>query len=151
MPSCDLCGKDGPLFHMLTEGTEFDVCKGCAKFGKVVARPRPVSVPSMAKPIPKLPTHEVLEIIVEDYGMRIKQKREKLGLTQEDLARKLAEKASVLQKIESGHQEPSIALAQKIALALGITLIVQHEETHMAAVRTSGNTFTIGDILSRKR
>lgn len=150
MASCDLCGKDGAVFRILTEGTELDVCKGCAKFGKVIAKPRIAQPAPVQKPIPHLPKHEVLEIIAEDYGARIKKRRESLNLTQEDLGRKLAEKASLLQKIESGHQEPSIALARKIEKTLGITLIQQHEEIHAAASREGPRSgFTIGDFLKK--
>ena len=139
------------MSRILTEGTELDVCKNCAKFGKVIAKPRPVAPVAQApKVTPRLPKHEVMELIVEDYGERIKQRREKLGLTQEDLARKLAERSSLLQKIESGHHEPDIALAKKIEHAIGVKLITMHEETHVSGT-TPGSIagFTIGDFIKR--
>src|SRR3989344_1597750 len=148
MASCDLCGKEGPLFRVRTEGTEFDVCKNCSRFGTIVAKPKAQTVASPRVTV-RLPHQEVMEIIIEDYGQRVKQRREQLGLTHEELGRKLAERASLLQKIESQHQEPSLALARKIERILGISLILKHEEVHAAPLHQPGKSFTIGDFLKK--
>jgi len=73
-----------------------------------------------------------------------------LRLKQEEFAKKLNEKESLIQKIESGHFEPSIGLAKKIGRFLKIKLVEEYEEVHEKQVRSKTGSFTIGDIIKIK-
>jgi putative transcription factor len=150
---CDLCGKDSQLFVARIEGTELQVCKDCSAYGQVLRRAMPTIVrekkPSIIKPF--LPQNEIVLVIVPDYGDIIRKTRESLNLRQEDLAKKLAEKESLIQKIESSHLEPSIELARKLEKHLNIKLIEKHEEKKQVMKGTGGDKFTIGDIINIKR
>lgn len=53
---------------------------------------------------------------------KVKAKRIELKLTQEELAEKVGVKTRHIAYIEAGEKSPSLAVAKKIALALGVTL-----------------------------
>ena len=92
---------------------------------------------------------QIIETIVPGYGRIIKKKREELGLKQEDFARKINEKVSLIHNIESEHFEPSINLARKIERFLKIKLVEQFEEQLSGKSKklTSTDEMTIGDII----
>jgi putative transcription factor len=60
----------------------------------------------------------------EDYHKIIKQTREKLGLSQEALGRKINEKPSVIKLLESGKLKPDNVLARKLEHFLKVQLLV---------------------------
>jgi len=149
-----MCGKEDRLFKTEIEGTELNVCKVCSRYGKIIA---PVRVEVKEEKKPKKVIEKVKEIkkdvtfaIVDDYANIIKKAREKLGIKQEDFAKKISEKESLVHKIETGHFEPSIGLAMKIERFLKIKLIEQYEESHINKKEVESDGFTIGDILKTK-
>ncbi len=74
----------------------------------------------------RLPVEDVE--YVEDFGRIIREAREKMGLTQEDLAQQLNEKSTIIRKIEAGEFNPPIELMRKIEKLLKVKLIVPVEE-----------------------
>ena len=56
------------------------------------------------------------------FGEAIKQKREQLGLTQQDLAEKLFVSRQTVCRWENGSRCPDLVMAKKIAMVLGISL-----------------------------
>ena len=142
-----MCGSKSSTIKAIVEGVELNVCKGCAKFGKVAVRPR---IRFKERRQPTLPEHEVLEMIVSDYAGKIKQARESLNLKQEDLAKRLNERESLIHRIESGHVKPSMKIAKKLEKFLHVKLIEKHEEVHQKKETSKSNAFTIGDIIKIK-
>ncbi len=53
-------------------------------------------------------------------GVRIKEKREKIGLSQKDLAEKVGVSPSAINQYEAGHKTPSTDILKEIALALSM-------------------------------
>lgn len=148
---CDMCGDSSRLYKVIVEGAELSLCKDCSKFGKIIA-PIHQNEPYSAKKVIKGQQPENIQLLVEDYAEKIKRKREQLGLSQKELAERLNEKESVLQKIESGHFEPPVGTAKKIEKLLSIKIIEEHEERHedkMPKARTE--TFTIGDFIKIRK
>ncbi|MCX6707306.1 MAG: multiprotein bridging factor aMBF1 [Candidatus Woesearchaeota archaeon] len=150
MPSCDMCGAQGKLFRVLVEETEMYVCQKCSKFGKILANPvtfikKKVVLEKSAKPEP-------VEMIVEGYSDMIKKRREELGLTQEELAKKIAERESIIQKVEISQIEPSISLARKLEKFLSIRLVEQYEDKGGSlSTKSKSAEFTIGDMVKIKQ
>ncbi|MEM4267798.1 MAG: multiprotein bridging factor aMBF1 [Candidatus Woesearchaeota archaeon] len=154
---CEMCGKEAQLYNAEIEGSILSVCKSCGGFGKLIGpikkqeQQKLQSTKESKKEKPALGSlkqdKEIIQVIVEDYSTRIKQKREQLGLKQEELAKMLAEKESLIQKMEAGQFEPSIALARKIEKTLKITLVEQHEETHDKKFSARKEQLTVGDLL----
>ncbi|MBI4738612.1 TIGR00270 family protein [Candidatus Woesearchaeota archaeon] len=148
---CEMCGRDAALTKARIEGSELDVCPACVRFGKVIATPQ---APRFARPqqLQKQNSEELLSV-VDDYWQRIRQSRERLDLTQEDFAKKVAEKHSLMQKIEAGSNRPSIALARKLENLLHIKLLVtipgSAEGLNTAKNKSAG--FTIADFIKTKK
>lgn len=143
---CELCGRSADLVKAKVEGVVLDVCPECASFGVVVRKPRSVLQPRQPSK-PAVP--EVKEHLVEGFPEHIRKQREKLGLTQEAFARMLAERESLVQKMEAGTYVPSLDVARKIERILKIKLI--EEEAVDAAIAPPGKqaTYTLGDFLKR--
>jgi len=150
MPSCEMCGAEGKLFRALIEGAQLNVCKKCASFGKIVEAPRVVvkKESAMQKPMPK--RREIIQTIVPDCGRMIKERRERMGLTQEDFAKRLNEKESLIQKIESGKTQPSLALARKLESLLKMKLVEQIEDEGGVTEGIDSDVVTIGDVIKIK-
>jgi len=137
---CEVCGRKilGKPLKATIEGATMIVCGKCAKLGTVYLEATPLPTPrkrriikhhtskfSMKKQSPQVT--EDLELI-DNYGLQIRQAREKRGLNHEDLGRKIGEKVSVLRKIETGKMAPNHQLAEKLEHALGIGLLVPPSE-----------------------
>ena len=149
---CDMCGSPGKLYKAVIEGAELIVCHECSKFGKVISIVKEEEAGGIkaAATGKQEPETEKIDIIVSDYAEKIRKKRESLGLKQEEFAKKINEKESLIQKIESGHFEPSIGLAKKIGSFLKIKLIEEHEEVYEHQKAAKLDTFTIGDFIKIK-
>lgn len=63
-------------------------------------------------------------VVVEGYGSLVRRAREKLGLSHEELGRRIAEKVSVLKKIENEKMVPDQKVSEKLEHILGIKLMV---------------------------
>jgi putative transcription factor len=77
-----------------------------------------------------------------------------MQLSQEDLCRKIAEKVSVLQKIESGRFVPDDSLVKKLEYALRIQLLRPSSKTPPAEEKFSRPMeLTLGDVavMQKKR
>ena len=149
--ACDMSKTKGKLYKVYVEGAELTLCKDCSKFGEVVEQVQQESHVSAKKP-KQFEGPEVMEILSEDYADKIKRKRESLGLNQKDFAEKLNEKESLIQKLETGHLEPSIDLAKKMEKSLGLKILEQYEEKHEKQNnRERAETFTIGDFIKIKK
>ena len=144
-----MCGSEGKLYRALIEDAKLNVCHECSKFGKVIAIVKQDDEIESQKR--KEPETEVMQIIVDNYAEKIRKKRESLGLKQEEFAKKINEKESLIQKIESGHFDPSLGLAKKIGNFLKIKLIEEHEERHEPHAKTKTGAFTIGDFIKIKK
>lgn len=153
---CDMCGKDTNLVIAIIEGSELRVCNQCAKFGKVIKKLKPESKRKEMKKdakeiIKEAPKRELIQVINPDYAYIIKTKRESLRLKQEDFAKKINEKLSLIHKVETGSVEPNLALARKIERFLKVKLIEQYEEEHGKLQKVEIDSLTIGDLIKFKK
>ena len=151
MALCDMCGSETYLVVADIEGTELNVCNKCAKHGKIIKKIEPVRKNSYVrkkreKPIEK----EIIERIVNNYGKLIKTAREKLDLKQDDFARKINEKTSLIHGLESEHHEPSIKVAKKIEKFLKIKLVEEEQIEETEISTTKSEALTIGDLIKIK-
>ena len=165
MASCEMCGYIGENMHKaIVEGTMLLLCDKCVRFGEVVQM-KQVPKDVVDRRLEYYRTHRFgsqelppevnqEEMIVHDYAFRVKKAREKLGKTQEELALDLAERSSVLQKVESGHQQPSLKLARKLEQYFKIELVQKvekNDEVDVSEFQTTGTSFTIGDVIKFKK
>lgn len=147
-----MCGREAQLFLTRIDVTDLNVCNDCSKHGKVLRRIRPVQKveKSNSSSREKEPKKEIVEKIIQGYGKIIKDAREGLKLKQEDFAKKINEKESFLQKIESSHHEPNIELAKKIEKFLGVKLVEEEKVEQVKIDHINSEALTIGDIIKLK-
>lgn len=155
MASCDMCGKSDAPFRVLVEGVELTVCERCSKFGKILKAPKPVQE--------KKQTHghhhshhavkkeeAEFEFVMEDAPSKIRAKREQLKMTQQEFAKMVNEKESIIHHIENNASHVSLELAKKLERALNIQLVEKAKE----AVLQKGQkpeAFTLGDYIKLKK
>lgn len=146
---CELCGRQDYLVNAIVEGSSMKVCQICARYGHVIALEK---LPETEKPKPKPRLELPSELIVDDYGSIIKNAREQLKFTQEELAAKIAEKESIIHKLESYYLAPTIELARKLEEFLKIKLVYTQQETaEKKIINIKDDSMTIGDIIKMRR
>lgn len=138
---CEICGKNTKLLRARIEDAVMSVCSDCAKFGEVIPEQK----------IEKKPEERPLEFIEVDpsYPSIVKLKREALGLTREQLAKKLNEKISVIERIEHGKMRPDNKVAKKLEKALGIKILGYHEN-EVKIEKKPNKDVTLGDVVELK-
>ena len=150
---CEMCGSEKPLFICEIEGTRLNVCSECAKYGKTIKKaPVIETAKEKTKAIKKELENkeektEPLLVINPDYAKLIKTAREKLGLNQEDTAKKINEKISVLHNLETGKHPPNIELAKKLERFFHIRLIQEISDKVEWKSGASRDQLTVGDLL----
>lgn len=167
---CEVCGRRifGTAHRVIIEGAKMTVCSKCAKLGSGTWAPKPklaqhklLPSKSIKSSYPnvklqtKTSTSPILEPqmeLIEDFGPKIRAAREKLGLSHEDLGRKINEKVSVLKKIEAGKMTPDTKLIIKLEHALKIKLIAPLTEPSpiQAYKKTAVPKLTLGDLIKLK-
>jgi len=154
---CELCGKETTeTYRAVIEGTEMNLCSECARFGRVIGR---ASVKSEKKDSVKQGTPkkvnkvEIVEVVNPKAGRLIREKRERMGMNQEDFSKKLSIKESMLHKIETEEFLPSVELAKKIERILNIRIVEQVEERpeHVIGGQRESSELTIGDVIKISR
>lgn len=157
--NCEVCGQKiiGYPIKVVIEGVTLSVCNKCSKLGEIVKESKQINKKSsftkLVKPrlikTQKLPK-EILEYeIIEDYAQKIKNAREKVKITQEELAKKINEKLSVIQKIEAGKIVPDLKLARILEHFLKIKLVIPKNEP-IVSVNSKIPELTFGDIVKIK-
>lgn len=153
---CDMCGANGSLFLTKVEGTEMQLCSNCKQYGEVIRRiPTTLELKKAVKKkdsfMKPAEEGEVIQLVVKDYGRRIKNARESKNLKQEELAKKLAIKEAQLHKYENGSLHLDLDTAKIFENALGIILVEEHKEKKGAYKTTESGPMTIGDMIKFKK
>ncbi|MFW9970411.1 MAG: multiprotein bridging factor aMBF1 [Candidatus Odinarchaeota archaeon] len=163
---CPVCGSIiwGKGEKVLLEGAKITVCHNCAQHGKKIDKP-PTKIPSnksysndkkLSSKKKSLRNEFIDDFeIIPDYSIKIRNKRNSLGLNQDQFAQKLNEKPSLLRRIEAGKTEPDIKLAKKIEEIYNIKILkksdtidanVQNKKYMKTATGTS-----LGDVAFIKK
>ena len=139
-------------------------CESCARMGKpYVEPPRPpptkpgaISIPTPAVTPRSAPPRladgraprEVRELdLADNYPQVIQKGRRKHDLTQEELAMKVKERLSIIQKIELGKMAPDVRLAKTLEHVLRIKLLVPTSEPPAPKLSTTPTKeITFADI-----
>ena len=155
------------------EGAELDVCDNCADFGTEVKTQQSSSTStkystssssgnsntstgssgsSGGSRSRRKDMFDDMEEIAQDYDDRIRNARESTGLSQEDLAKDLNEKASLIRKLEHGDILPSDSVQKKLEKKLDISLTVGSagaDDEEWSGGSSTGS-YTLGDVVKRK-
>lgn len=173
MPQCEMCGEEVPsLTTVRIEGAEIDVCDECADFGTEVRTESTSSTStkystssgsggssSSASSSSSSPSSsesrsdmfDEMEEVAQDYDQRIRSAREASGLTQEELAKQLNEKSSLIRKLEHGDVLPSDEVQTKLERKLDISLAesADMDDSEWESDSSAGE-YTLGDVVRRK-
>jgi putative transcription factor len=156
---CEICGAEipGTPNRIVIDRSTLDVCKSCARFGKAEDKWTPV--PRKVVPIERAftvrrPQHrdqfkDLVEILPE-YGRVIREARERLGITPDELASTIKEKATLIKKIERQELVPEDRVRKKLEKELDIKLTDQATEEKVK-YRGGAKGLTLGDIADIKR
>jgi putative transcription factor len=92
-----------------------------------------------------------IDELAQDYDAIIREAREQAGLSQEDLAKDLNEKASLIRKLEQGEMLPTDEMQTKLERSLDIDLSAggSSDETEWQSDSDAGE-YTLGDVVERK-
>ena len=148
---CEMCGREPASVKASVEGSVLALCDGCSRFGKVVGRITPPAAAKKKEEKPALLAEERQESVVEDFGRLLKQKRESLGLKQEEFAKKIAVKESVLHKMETGAMKPGIEEAKRFEKLLGLRLIEKADMAEGVVPQPKKDQLTLGDLIRIKK
>ena len=159
--NCDICGREivGQAFKVKVEGAKLLVCRNCQGLGKpyqedpLPLAPRPAGFVRLPRPLERRPIElpkEIQELdVAENFSELVRKRRMKLGWSQEDLAKKVKEKLSVIQKVETGKITPDTQLCRQLQHELKIKLLVPRKETPAPKTSTPAEV-TLGDIVKIK-
>ena len=162
---CEICGKKtkSPTVPIKVESAVFKVCPDCVKLGTPMEtyRAPPVKTAGSSAGRPATATYSApakkknyfagLENdLVENYDEVIRKARESRGMTPEDLALKIKEKAMLIKKIERKEIHPEESVIKKLEKELNIQLMETLEagETHKSSKPSEA---TLGDIVFMKK
>ena len=176
MVQCEMCGAEtGNPKTVKVEGAELQVCDNCAGFGTEVS-----TQDSNASTSTKYSTSssggssgssssssggssgggskrrrdmfDQMDELASDYDQRIRNAREAENISQEDLAKSINEKASVIRKLERGDHLPSDDVQHKLEKRLDITLTESTgtSDEEWSKGDSSGG-LTLGDMVKRKK
>ena len=145
---CEMCGKQVPKLNKVRiDSTILNVCDDCSRFGTPAdsirsGRPEIKTGPQISVQMPKknipLPPvkqrprkHKGDDVekyqVDPDYAEIIRNGRERLAITQDELAMKILERKNVIASIERGVLMPEIKVARKLEKLLGVKILIEDE------------------------
>ncbi len=167
-----MCGSDqASLKTVKVEGAELQLCDDCAEFGTEVRTESTSSAStkystssssgsnssrssgsssSSSSKTRRRDMFDDMDEIATDYDDRIRQARESRGLSQEELAQSLNEKASLIRKLERGDIMPPDSVRKKIERKLDISLVEGESDDDSEWSGGGSTTTTLGDVVKRK-
>lgn len=144
---CEVCGGKivGRGHKIVVEGSELTVCDRCKNLGVEAKQVKIVVKKRVQKQKPIVDDYE----IVENFHEIIRREREKRGWTQEDLAKRIQEKVTLIRKIENREITPEKDVIEKLERVFGIKLRERIEEVKVEGSKSM--TPTLGDVVVIKR
>jgi len=84
---------------------------------------------------------------LEDIGTRLREERERVQISQRELARRIGLSASLISQIESGQSKPSVSTLYAIVTELGVSVddVFRGSNGHGGAVPGSGEGTAVAD------
>jgi putative transcription factor len=145
---CELCGRKPSIYDCEVEGTIMKVCQDCSRFGGVKGKSNVRIVVQDSK---KAISNEPEYLFVPNYGLIVKNAREKQDLKQEDFAKKINEHKSLVHQVESEHIKPNILLARKLERALHIKIVEEVKSEKYEAADGDKHLSSTGRIASKSK
>lgn len=121
---CEICGKKikTPLLISI-DSANFKVCSSCSSFGPHVIRAAVAARPKIVAKTAYVSSPGPEFTLDPDYPALIRNARTNCEMSQEDLAKLISEKVSVVHHLETGKLNPNLSLARKLERFLKIKLV----------------------------
>lgn len=163
---CEVCGRKiyGKSIRVIIERAKLTVCSECSNHGKIIKEEKlkqklgirkSIKVPLRTQKIRALKSKvNTAQELVENFAWKIKQARERFSLSQEELANKMNEKASIIKKIEAGKIVPNNMIVAKLEHILRIKLLFPiKDEKLLPAYLTEpvSRALTFGDLVQMNK
>ena len=160
---CEICGKpvsETNPTRAKIEGSVMVVCKDCAKLGTIQKEPpkpkfqqnKKGKSKRTSKPQRNYRNDEPTDELIENYNVTVRKAREAKNWSREDLGKKINERVSVINRIESGKMTPDNKLTRKLEKALDIKLLESVGEVDLNQyLNSSTGERTLGNIMKIKR
>ncbi len=147
---CEVCGREARLKRTLIEGVEMMACEECSKYGKVLPERKKVVIKKPKKIVPysKDVFENMNKELVPEWGTKIREARERKGLTREELGAKVGEKTTTIAKIENEELRPPDETVKRLEKILEINLF--HEVESAIVKRKKARPLTLGDLLKNE-
>ncbi|AIY89474.1 multiprotein bridging factor aMBF1 [Geoglobus acetivorans] len=151
---CEICGKEirGRTFRIVVEGTELRVCASCKEYGvEDISSSSQHGTVRVVRKERSRPSRPIVftEELVENYNEIIKRERQKRGWSQEELARKIQEKESLIRKIENAEITPEPEVVEKLERLFDVKLREKVQEVKIESQRKL--VPTLGDVVVIKK
>ncbi len=177
MVQCEMCGTEtANPSRIKIEGAELDVCDECTEFGTKLQTDSEESTTSTKYSTSSGSSsgssssgsttststtssggsrgndiYEDVDELAQDYDDQIRRARERAGQTQDELARELNEKASLIRKLERGDTLPTDDIQSKIERYFDIDLSAAGDvDGSEWESDSSTGEYTLGDMVERK-
>lgn len=148
--NCEVCGKAIPgERRAIIADAMMVVCETCARFGKEIQATRAAEIKKVRAPYSgEMPAEQ--DRLAAGWGEKIRKAREQAKLTQEELAKKISEKAGLVRHVESEKQTPEDAVVKKIEKALNIKL-KEKIGVNVPVREAPSEALTLGDMIKIKK
>lgn len=158
---CEICGREiiGREHKIIIEKAKLMVCYQCSKHGDLIHEKPLSKTLILRKRYPPLKRKRkkssykdtVNSELVENFGGKIREARERLELSHKELSKKINEKISVLKKLETEKMIPDQKLVSKLEYALKIKLFMHTSEKDISQssgfTKTVNPEITLGDLI----
>lgn len=147
---CEICGKEirGKPVKIVVEGTELNVCPSCREYGvEEISKSSQHGAIRVVKKEKKTAQKPIVftEELVENYNEIIRRERQKRGWSQEELAKKIQEKESLIRKIENAEITPEPEVIEKLERIFDIKLREKVQEVKIESKQSF--VPTLGDVV----
>ena len=124
-------------------------CADCAERGVIIRKVWDRPAESRKERARSDQKEEKEIVLVQDYGRRIREGRERVGLTLEELAKRLHVREGYLHKVEEGELTPTDDLARKLEKVLHIKLFeeISEDEVDIPFTDEGSAGLTLGDVV----
>ncbi|MEC9333375.1 MAG: multiprotein bridging factor aMBF1 [Candidatus Thermoplasmatota archaeon] len=155
---CEMCGAESALLNTRKiSGSILQVCNTCSDSGSESAQIESIGrrahiAQTLQKRNQKMRYSETdpdENVLISDYGVVIRQAREKLSLDHATLAHNISEKKSIITSVESGNMRPNEKLTKKLERFLKIRLTESVKNNPEPNLKKSRKNLTMGDLLKQ--
>ncbi len=156
MKTCEVCGEKTKQRWITKIGnSKLKTCKNCKDHGKSIKKENKSRKTKKTKKKTSEKTRKSKKTtgktLIPDYGEKIKRKREKKELTQEELSNQINEKESTINKIEKQKIKPPKRTAKKLEKKLNLKLYEKPTTPkYKSKNKKKKKKKTIGDVIELK-